>query len=122
MTKKIKWFCLQPLTGGAYLGAEEAIGYKADGVISFQDFAGFSKDKEGNVIAAANEQILVEYLKQKNRLPDWYMLNHAPLLPILISTLDLFALKVWVLLQKMKLLIIRILTLLLLFLFVLDFQ
>ncbi len=78
MNKKLKWFCVQPLTGGAYLGAEEAIGYKADGVISFQDFAGFSKDKEGNVIAAANEQILVEYLKQKNRLPDWYMLNHAP--------------------------------------------
>lgn len=78
MNKKLKWFCVEPLTGGMYLGAEEAIGHKAEGIISFKDFAGFKYDKEGNVIDAANEQNLVEYLKQKNRLPDWYIINHDP--------------------------------------------
>ena len=78
MSKKIKWGCVEPLTGGMYLGAEEAIGHKAEWVVSFKDFAGFTKDKNGNIVGAANEQDLIEYLKQKDRMPDWFLVDHDP--------------------------------------------
>ena len=36
MNNKIKWAAIQPLTGGMYLGAEEAIGYPAEWILSYK--------------------------------------------------------------------------------------
>ena len=37
MTKdNIKWACIQPLTGGMYIGAEEAIGHPAEFILSYK--------------------------------------------------------------------------------------
>lgn len=78
MENKIKWGCVEPLTGGMLLGAEKAIGYKPEWVVSFKDFAGWQKDKEGNIIGAGNEQDIIEYLKKKNDMPDWFLIDHDP--------------------------------------------
>ena len=34
MKEKIKWGCIQPLTGGMYIGAEKAFGHPASWIIS----------------------------------------------------------------------------------------
>lgn len=77
MNEHIKWICFEPLTGGMYLGAEEAIGHPADAIISFKDFGGYIKDSK-NIETALNEQQLANYLRKKNRLPNWYIINHDP--------------------------------------------
>ena len=33
--KNIKWAAIQPLTGGMYLGAEEAFGYPAEWILTY---------------------------------------------------------------------------------------
>lgn len=73
--EKIKWGIIQPLTGGMYLGAEKAIGHPAEWVISYPGLTDYVKDKNGNVIDAANERNIFNYLKDKNRLPAWYYMN-----------------------------------------------
>lgn len=66
---KIKWIAIQPLTGGMYLGAEEAIGHPAEFILSFKGLTDVKYNKEGEMTSVANEYNLLEYLSQKNRLP-----------------------------------------------------
>lgn len=74
--KKLKWGCIQPLTGGMYLGAEEAIGHSAEWILSFEGLTDCKKDINGNIITASNEYNIVEYLKLHNRLPKYYTIKH----------------------------------------------
>ena len=45
--KKIKWGCIQPLTGGMYIGAENAIGCKADWVLSYPGLSDIKLNQDG---------------------------------------------------------------------------
>lgn len=68
MNKNIKWGCIQPLTGGMYLGAEEAIGHPASWIISFEGLDSVKYDKDNTkIISAGNEYNLLQYLKKVNR-------------------------------------------------------
>jgi len=70
--EEIKWGCIQPLTGGFYLGAELAIGHPAEFILSYEGLDEVSYDKEGNIKAAANEYNLKTYLESKGRMPKYY--------------------------------------------------
>lgn len=63
MNKKIKWGCIQPLTGGMYLGAENAIGHPADWIISYPGLTDIKKTKTGAISNVGNEYNLLMYLK-----------------------------------------------------------
>lgn len=75
--KNIKWGIVQPLTGGMYLGAERAFGHPAEWVISYPGLTDYVTDKEGNIVDAANERNIFNYLKDNNRLPAWYYMNRG---------------------------------------------
>lgn len=74
--KKIRWASIQPLTGGMYLGAEEAIGHPAEFILSYKGLSDVKYDKSGeNIVDAGNEYNLLEYLKKHNRCPKYYQLH-----------------------------------------------
>ena len=67
----IRWAAIQPLTGGMYLGAEEAIGHPAEFILSYKGLD-VAKEKDGKLTSVANEYNLLEYLKKHNRCPKYY--------------------------------------------------
>lgn len=74
MTKEeIKWAAIQPLTGGMYLGTENAVGHPAEFILSFKGLNISKKNKQGEISGCTNEKHLTEYLKQHNRMPAYYM-------------------------------------------------
>ena len=78
MEKRIKWGCIQPLTGGMYLGAERAIGHPAEWIISYPGLTDLIVDKKtGEIIDAGNERNLVDYLEKHNRMPNYYVMNRT---------------------------------------------
>ena len=76
--KKLKWVMLQPLTGGMYIGTRNAVGHMPECVISYPGFEQPVLDKNGNVKDGGNEYHLIEYLKKKNEMPDYYQFDRAP--------------------------------------------
>jgi len=74
----IKWAAIQPLTGGACLGAEIAIGHSAEWIMSFKGYADCKLDKDGNVKSASNEYHLLEYLKKHHREVPYYSIDADP--------------------------------------------
>ncbi len=78
MTKEnIKWIAIQPLTGGMYLGTENIIGHPAECIISFPGLTAEKKNKATEeVISCANEWYLTNYLKQHNRMPNYYVFRN----------------------------------------------
>ena len=80
MTKKIKWFAIQPLTGGMYLGAEEAIGNPAEAILSFKGLNEYKLHKlTGEPVSCGNERYLTNYLTSKNRMPNYYIFKDKTL-------------------------------------------
>ena len=75
---KIKWAAIQPLTGGAYLGTEEAIGHPAEWIMSFRGFDDCKLDKDGNIKSASNEYHLRQYLKNHNKNIPYYRIQADP--------------------------------------------
>lgn len=75
---KIRWGAIQPLTGGMYIGAEQAIGNKAEWIISFPGFCDCKLDESGNIVDANNEYNLVKYLEKHDKLPPYYTFNRKP--------------------------------------------
>ena len=74
----IKWCAIQPLTGGMYIGAEEAIGHKAEFILSYPGLAEPNIDEEtGKVISAGNEYSLMKFLEKRNDLPEYRVFNRA---------------------------------------------
>lgn len=73
MTKEeIKWAAIQPLTGGMYLGAENAIGHPAEFILSFKGLNDIKKNKNDEITGCGNERHLTNYLKKHNRMPAYY--------------------------------------------------
>lgn len=68
MNNNVKWGCIQPLTGGMYLGAERAIGHPASWILSFKglDSVKYNKDNT-KIVSTGNEYNLLQYLKKVNR-------------------------------------------------------
>lgn len=74
----VRYAVLQPLTGGAYIGCEEAVGHPAEFIISYPGFADPVYNKEGKIVDAGNEYHLIEYLKKHNRMVPYYTFNRKP--------------------------------------------
>ena len=74
--QNIKWLAIQPLSGGMYLGTEEAIGHPAEAIISFKGLRNIS-EKNGQIISVGNEHYLQTYLTKHNRMPDYYEFNNG---------------------------------------------
>ena len=74
----IKWCALQPLTGGFYFGAEEAVGHPAEFIISYPGFDALKFDKSGNVVDAGNEYNLIKYLEKHSRMVPYYQFDRTP--------------------------------------------
>lgn len=73
--ESIKWAAVQPLTGGIYLGAENAIEHPAEFILSFRGLNDHRRDKENRVVGAGNEYHLTEYLKSHNRMPKYLVFD-----------------------------------------------
>ena len=78
MNENIKWAALQPLTGGAYLGTESAIGHPAEFIISYPGFDAPKYNKEGVLVDAGNEYNLIKYLEKHNRMVPYYQFDRKP--------------------------------------------
>lgn len=74
---KIKWAAIQPLTGGMFLGAEEAIGHSPEWILTYEGLDEIKKDKEGNITSVANEAYLLNYLKKVNREVPYYKMQRS---------------------------------------------
>lgn len=80
--KKIKWICIEPLTGGMYLGTEKAVGHPAEFILGFPGFATVEYNKNDDTIkTAGNEYHLLKYLESVGRLPEYKLLNKDPFAP-----------------------------------------
>jgi site-specific DNA-cytosine methylase len=78
MERNLRWGCIQPLTGGMYLGAERAIGYPAEWIISYPGLTDLIVDKKtGEIIDAGNERNILDYLEKHNRMPNYYLMNRT---------------------------------------------
>ena len=77
--KKIKWACIQPLTGGMYIGALEAIGHDAEWILSYEGLDVANKDKDGNFTVVANEYNLLKWLEKNNHNVPYYKIQHRPM-------------------------------------------
>lgn len=79
MNRQIKWAAIQPLTGGMYLGAEEAIGHKAEWIMSFKglDTVKYSKTDPEKMTSVGNEYNLLKYLEKNGRSVPYYVINSA---------------------------------------------
>lgn len=76
MNKTIKWGCIQPLTGGMYIGARNAFGYDAEWIISYPGLCDAKTDKDGNIITAGNEYNLLTWLNKHNYTVPYYTFKH----------------------------------------------
>jgi site-specific DNA-cytosine methylase len=87
MNNKIKWACIQPLTGGIYLGTEEAIGHKAEFILSF---AGLNdaEIKEYKLNSCGNELYLQRYLEKVERVVPRYDIEEGMFDPSLLENLN----------------------------------
>lgn len=74
----IKYAVLQPLTGGAYISCEEAIGHPAEFIISYPGFDAPKYDKTGKLVDAGNEYNLIKYLEKHNRMVPYYQFDRTP--------------------------------------------
>ena len=77
--QNLKWCAIQPLTGGMYLGAENAIGHPAEFILSYPGFGDPIIDKKsGEIVSGKNEYHLMKYLDKVGRRPEYKVLNRAP--------------------------------------------
>lgn len=74
----IKYAVLQPLTGGAYFGAESAFGHPAEFIISYPGFDAPKYNKEGKLVDAGNEYNLIKYLEKHDRMVPYYQFDRKP--------------------------------------------
>lgn len=78
MNENIKWAALQPLTGGMFFGAKDAVGHNAEFIISYPGFEAPRTNKDGKVIGGGNEYHLLTYLDKKNERPPYYQFDRKP--------------------------------------------
>lgn len=68
---KIKWGCIQPLTGGMYIGAYEAIGHHAEWILSYAGLDSVTT-KNGEIVDAGNEYNLLKWLEKNGAKVPYY--------------------------------------------------
>ncbi len=73
--KDIKWGCIQPLTGGMYIGAEKAIGHPASWVISYPGLTALHEKKDGSISGVGNEYPLFKWLEKNNKIPPYMLFD-----------------------------------------------
>lgn len=73
----IRWGCVQPLTGGMYIGAAYAIGHDAEWIVSYPGTDVVKKDKDGNIVSAGNEYNLLDWLDKNNCKVPYYHFEHG---------------------------------------------
>ena len=93
--KELKWGCIQPLTGGMYIGARNAIGKPADWVISYPGLADAKTDNEGNLTKVSNEYHFLDWCKRNNELPKYKVFNKKPFETMRTSEVELIDDPVW---------------------------
>lgn len=76
--KQIKWGCIQPLTGGMYIGAKDATNCNAKWILSYPGLAAVKTDKDGNLTTAANEYNLLKWLEKHNDLVPYQVFDRKP--------------------------------------------
>lgn len=81
INNNISWACIQPLTGGMYIGAQLATESIADFIIDYPGHQDIKTDKNGNIIDAANEVNLITYLKKHNICPAIYTFDRQMFQP-----------------------------------------
>ena len=76
MANKIKWCAIQPLTGGMYLGTEQATGCPAEFILSYPGVGDPIIDKKTNeIVGGGNEYHLMSYLDKVGRRPEYKVFN-----------------------------------------------
>lgn len=80
--EEIRWAAIQPLTGGMYLGAENAIGHPAEFILSFKGLNDIKKNKNDEITNCGNERNLTNYLKKHNRMPAYYIFNNRAMFDV----------------------------------------
>lgn len=78
MSKKIRWGAIQPLTGGMYIGTENATGTPAQWIISFPGFNDAKPNKNGELVEVGNEYNLTEWLKKRGEDIPYYTFDRKP--------------------------------------------
>ena len=73
--KKIKWGCIQPLTGGMYIGARNAIGHAAEWILSYKGLDEAKTRADGSLGAVGNEYSLLKWCEKRNELPVYKIFN-----------------------------------------------
>lgn len=68
---EMKWAAIQPLTGGMYIGTEEAIGHPAEYILSYPGVGDAQLDENGEVKSAGNEYNLMKYLEKNGKAPNY---------------------------------------------------
>ena len=89
MDKKLKWGCIQPLTGGMYIGARNAIGHDAEWIISYKGLADTKTNKEGIITSAGNEYSLLTWLNKHDINVPYFTFGHAMFNNIPLSDVEL---------------------------------
>ena len=74
----IKWGCIQPLTGGMYIGALEAIGHDAEFILSYDGLDEAKVNKDGELGTVGNEYNLLQWLKSHGKNVPYYKI-HRPM-------------------------------------------
>lgn len=95
MKDNIKWGCIQPLTGGMYIGAENAIGYKASWILSYPGLSSITLDNNGNIKDAGNEYNLLAWCKKKKSVPPYQLFNRKPFDDVDIENVEIINDSVW---------------------------
>ena len=72
----MRWGCIQPLTGGMYIGAAQALNEDADWIISYPGTDDVKYDKDGNIVTAGNEYNLLKWLEKNNKNVPYFHFNH----------------------------------------------
>ena len=83
----IKWISFQPLTGGMYLGTEEAIGHPAEFILTYKGLDTITIKKDGTIGSVGNEAYLKQYLTEHNRMPKYYQIDR-PMFDLCITDLN----------------------------------
>lgn len=73
----INWIAFQPLTGGMYIGAENAIGHPAKFILTYKGLNDIITKKDGSIGSVGNEAYLINYLSKHDRMPKYYQINRG---------------------------------------------
>ena len=85
----MKWGCIQPLTGGMYIGARNAIGNDAEWIITYDGHDSVKRDKQGNIVSTGNEYNLLQWLSKHGVNVPYYTFKHEMFNNIPISDVEL---------------------------------